>query len=79
MSGGLEFASYTDEISNYFEEDKEIVLYHSKEEMIDKAKFYLDKKNERLVSSMKNAARLRAEKEHTWTRRFNVVFNYCRR
>ena len=47
--------------------------------MIDKAKFYLDKKNERLVSSMKNAARLRAEKEHTWTRRFNVVFNYCRR
>lgn len=74
MSGGLEFASYTDEISNYFEEDKEIVLYRSKEEMIDKAKFYLDVKNESLVLSMKKAARIKSEKEHTWINRFNNIF-----
>ena len=74
MSGGLEFASYTDELASYFEDGKEIVLYKSKEEMIDKAKFYLDERNSSLVMEMKKAARKRAENEHTWQCRFNAVF-----
>ena len=78
MCGGLQLASYTEELAGYFEDGKEIVLYHSKEEMVDKAKFYLDKKNESLVNSMKKAARVRAEKEHTWTRRFNEAFKICK-
>lgn len=78
MCGGLQLASYTEELSEYFKDGKEIVLYHSKEEMVDKAKFYLDKKNESLVNLMKKAARARAEKEHTWTRRFNEVFKICK-
>lgn len=74
MSGGLELASYTDEIASYFEEDKEIVLYRSKEEMIDKARFYLNPKNETIVMNMKCAARKRAEREHRWIDRFGQVF-----
>lgn len=74
MSGGLQFTSYNKEIASYFEEGKEIVLYHSKEEMIDKAKYYLDPKHENVVRAMKIAARKRAERDHTWTKRFNVVF-----
>lgn len=74
MSGGLELASYTEELAGYFEDGKEIVLYKSKEEMIDKARFYLDPKNETLVMQMKQAARMRAESEHTWACRFNEVF-----
>lgn len=74
MSGGLEFASYTDELASYFEDGKEIVLYKSKEEMIDKAKFYLDERNSSLVMEMKKAARKRSENEHTWQCRFNAVF-----
>ena len=66
---------YDEEIARYFEEDKEIVLYRSTEEMIDKAKFYLDDKNSQLVRNMKLAARKRAENEHTWTNRFNNIFN----
>lgn len=74
MCGGLQFTSYNDEIAQYFEDGKEIVLYRNKEEMIDKAKFYLDEKNSSLVKDMKAAARKRAENEHTWTNRFNNVF-----
>lgn len=74
MSGGLELASYTEELSNYFKEDKEIVLYRSKEEMLDKARFYLDKKNEKIVQTMKNAAREKAAKDHTWSKRFENIF-----
>ena len=73
MCGGLQFTSYNDEIAQYFEEDREIVLYHTKEEMIDKAKFYLDKKNAAVVLEMKKAARKRAETEHTWMNRFDKV------
>lgn len=75
MCGGLQFTSYNDEIASYFEEDKEIVLYRSKEEMIDKAKYYLNPANVDKVISMKVAARCKAENEHTWQKRFEVVFN----
>lgn len=74
MSGGLQFTSYNEEISQYFEDGKEIVLYKSPEEMVDKAKFYLSPKQFSLVIKMKHAARLRAEKEHTWTNRFDNIF-----
>lgn len=74
MSGGLEFASYTKEVASYFEDGTEIVLYHTGEEMIDKAKFYLNPKNETTVTKMKQAARARALKEHTWMNRFDTVF-----
>lgn len=75
MSGGLEFASYTDEIASYFEEDKEIVLYKNRDEMVDKARFYLNPTNAGLVRQMKMKAHKRAMQEHTWTNRFNSVFS----
>lgn len=75
MSGGLQLASYTEELSNYFEEGKEIVFYRSKEEMIEKTKFYLNPKNDKLVQDMKIQARRRAENEHTWAIRFKNVVN----
>jgi spore maturation protein CgeB len=74
MSGGLELTSYTSELSNYFEDGKEIVLYKTNEEMIDKAKFYLDSKNHLVVKKLKANARYRAENEHTWTNRFSKIF-----
>jgi len=75
MSGGLEFTTYIDELAMYFEPDKEIILCHSKEEMIDKARFYLREDNKGLRLKMKEAARKRAEHDHTWHRRFSSIFN----
>lgn len=74
MSGGLQFTSYNNEIASYFIEDKEIVLYHDAEEMIDKAKYYLNPNHEHEVRMMKFAARKRAERDHTWTKRFEEIF-----
>jgi len=75
MCGGLEIAPYTDEIAGYFEDGKEIVLYKSEEEFISKAKFFLNQKNDDLCLQMKKAARKRAESEHTWTNRFDNIFD----
>ena len=75
MSGGLQFCRYSDEIASYFEPDKEIILYHNEDEMIEKAKFYLAEENSELRMKMKIAARKRAEKDHTWYKRFSVLFD----
>lgn len=74
MSGGLQFCRYSDEIASYFEPDKEIVLFHDDDEMIEKARFYLAEENRELRMKMKIAARKRAEKDHTWYKRFSVLF-----
>lgn len=74
MSGGLELVSHTNELSNYFEDNKEIILYKTNEEMIDKARFYLNPKNNSITLNLKKNARHKAENEHTWYKRFSKVF-----
>lgn len=75
MSGGLQICSYFDEVADYFEEDKEIILYHTNEEMIEKTKYYLRDENYKLRQKMKQNSRLRAESEHTWFKRFKKIFD----
>lgn len=74
MVGGLQFCRYSDELSGYFEEDKEIVFYRSHDELVDKASYYITKASEDSIIQMKKAARLRAENEHTWLIRFTQLF-----
>lgn len=75
MSGGLAICKYNEELSNYFEDDKEIVFYRNDEELIEKTRFYTQKDKSPLLLSMKMAARKRAENEHTWWCRFVKVFD----
>jgi len=74
MCGGLEIAFRVEELTDYFEDGKEIVFYRTDEELISKAKFYLDTKQENIVKKMKQNARYRAENEHTWNKRFEKLF-----
>ncbi|MCH5326427.1 MAG: glycosyltransferase [Duncaniella sp.] len=74
MCGGLQFTWRTPEIEQYFDDSREIVLYDSREEMADKALFYLNPKRDSQVARLKAAARRRAESCHTWTARFNRIF-----
>ena len=74
MSGGLAICKYNEELSNYFEDDKEIVFYRNDKELIDKVRFYTQQDKASLLLSMKRAARKRAESEHTWWCRFVKVF-----
>ena len=74
MAGGLEICSYTPELANYFEDNKEIIMYRSEDEFIEKAKFYTDAKNDSLVDTLKRNARNRMLADHTWFKRFERVF-----
>lgn len=74
-AGGLQFCAYNAELAGYFEENKEAVYYHSEEDMIDKARYYLDPRRDAIRLKMKRAARERAENEHTWFCRFRQVFD----
>lgn len=75
MSGGVEICRFNQELAGYFEENKEIIFYRNNEELIDKSRYYLYTASEKELSNIKNAARLRAENEHTWYHRFKSVFN----
>lgn len=74
MSSGLELVSYNDELASYFSDD-EMVFFKDKEEMIDKARFYSQERQQSLCRKMKVNARKKAIKEHTWTARFRVLFH----
>lgn len=76
MSGGVQFCEYFEELSECFEENKEIVFYRTQEEMIEKAKYYLCPAHELERSKIRAAARKRTEGEHTWFQRFSRAFDY---
>ena len=74
MSGALQFTSYSDELAGYFEDEKEIILCKSKEEYVERAKYWLKPENAEKRKLMKLAARKRAVAEHTWHNRFEKIF-----
>jgi len=76
MSGGIHIVNQCDELMEYFEPDKEMIFYNSKEELIDKTKFYLDEKRIELRKKIRINARRRSEGEHTWNHRFTKIFKH---
>lgn len=73
MSGGIEICRFNQELSDYYEEDKEIIFYRSNEELVDKAIYFTKKASDKDIYSIKQAARKRSEGEHTWYHRFSKV------
>ena len=78
MSGGLQFCEYFPELAECFEDEKEIIFYHSKEELIEKARYYLSPTHDSERRIIRLSARKRAEGEHTWWHRFSKAFDYLR-
>ena len=56
----------------YYDINKEIICYNTKEELLEKVKFYL--KHESEANKIREAGYLRAKREHTWERRFEQLF-----
>ena len=75
MSGGLEFCRFNPELAEYFEDGKEIVFYHSNDDMIDKALYYTKRATDSEITQMRKSARERAEAQHAWINRFSLVFD----
>lgn len=70
MSGGLQLVSRSEEFMDYFKEDKEVIFYDDDQELVDKAKYYLISVSTSKREKMKENARIRSLKEHTWSNRF---------
>ena len=75
MSGGIEICKYNPELAEYFEDGKEIVFYQDNDELVDKARYYIEKASDSELNAIKAAARKKAETEHTWWNRFSKAFD----
>jgi hypothetical protein len=63
---------HTDEIEEFYEPDKEVVIYKTPEELVDKTKFYLA--NPDAAEKVREAGFQRARRDHAWTNRFEELF-----
>lgn len=75
MSGGIEICKFNPELAEYFEDGKEIIFYKDNEDLIDKARYYLNKATDTELNAIKVAARKRAEADHTWWNRITKAFD----
>lgn len=73
MSGAFYMTGYQDELKDYYKIDKEIVCYDTKEELMEKVKYYL--KNPEEAEAVRKAGHDRALKDHTWEIRFKQLFD----
>lgn len=63
---------YSDEITEFYNLGQEIDTYRDKEELVDKARFYLNHPNS--AEKLREAGYRRAIQEHTWECRFLQLF-----
>jgi spore maturation protein CgeB len=70
--GGFLLTGYADNLEDYYEIDKEIVVYKDTNDLIDKIKYYLDHNEEREIIAQ--AGYERTLRDHTYEKRFNEIF-----
>jgi hypothetical protein len=72
MSRALYFVEYCEELEEFYVPDKEVVVFRTPGELVDKARYYL--KNTRDAEKVRDAGYQRARREHTWAHRFRKLF-----
>jgi spore maturation protein CgeB len=72
MSGGFYMVEYMEELEEFFDIGQEIVCYTSREELVDKIKYYLRNEDEREAIRVKGYER--CQRDHTWHKRFKMAF-----
>ena len=70
--GGFLLTSDADNLTDYYQGGKEIVIYRNTNDMIDKIKYYLEHNEER--EAIARAGYERTLREHTYEKRFNEIF-----
>lgn len=70
--GGFLLDGRTEGLEEYLEIDKEVVVYHDIDDMVEKSKFYLRHEQQRLAVA--HAGHKRVHAEHTYRRRFEAIF-----
>ena len=72
MSGAFYMTGYQEELKEYYEIGKEIICYETKEDLLDKVRYYLKHQDE--AETIRIAGHKRALKYHTWENRFKELF-----
>jgi spore maturation protein CgeB len=73
MSGAFYFVEYQEELRDFYEIGQEIVCYTSREDLLDKVRYYLARPAE--AERIRQAGYRRAQADHTWARRFERLFD----
>jgi spore maturation protein CgeB len=73
MSGGLYITNYSEELSEHYEPDVEVIVFNNEYELIEKVKYYT--KNDKEADKIRRAGLERALESHTYQRRFQDLFN----
>ena len=72
MSGALYCTGYMPELTEFFEPDREVLVYRNRYELLDKVRFYL--KHPREADVVRRAGHRRALQEHTYQHMFHALF-----
>lgn len=76
-AGAFQLSTQDDRLADYFDVGREIVLYRNQEDLLEKIRHYLAHEEER--AAIARAAHARVLKEHTWTQRFEQIFDAINR
>lgn len=71
-SGGFLLTGDADNLTDYYQDGKEIVIYKNTNDMINKIKYYLKHNEER--EAIARAGYERTLRDHTYKKRFNEIF-----
>lgn len=72
MSGACYFTEHQEELSLFYRVDEEIITYRSREELLEKVRYYLAHPD--LAEAVRRAGHARASRDHTWKERFVQLF-----
>ena len=72
MSGALYCTGYMEELIEFFEPDKEVIMYRNEQELLDKVRYYLRHPNQAEI--VRKAGYYRAIADHTYHVRFRKLF-----
>lgn len=72
MSGAFYFVEHQDELQEFYDIGREIICYTTREDLLDKVRYYLAHPDE--AQRIRQAGYQRAQRDHTWTRRFEELF-----
>jgi spore maturation protein CgeB len=73
MSGALYLTEHQLELAEYFEPGTEVLTYLNRDDLLDKARYYLAHQEE--SERIRHAALQRARRDHTWHHRFHELFS----
>jgi spore maturation protein CgeB len=73
MSGALYLTNYSDELAEFFEPDREVLVWRCRHELLEKARYYSERPE--AGNAIRLAGRERALACHTYERRFEELFS----